>query len=294
MASCLIRERLVRCGLRNANLKKVTANGVFVGGCDFTGADLEQAEAYGLHGPGVIFREARLSETNLYSARLTGADFTRADLSRAAFLEAVFSQADFRGANLHKADLTRANLKGTDLRQANLTGAVLLDADLTDAKIDDADFTGANLTGARITGLDLTRAKGLTPPQIVRSGPAGPNVQRLVELAKQAEELQVRAHVELPDGNHVDLIATICDKGRTSWARCDEGGPRPPSVPYRSRATTLDGMMLDLPRRWLGARLILDSARLQIKGLHLGAKECSHLARAAWCEAFGLPVPAED
>jgi len=97
---------------------------VFIG----PGADLRDANLYGVDLGGANLRGANLRGANLGGANLRGANLRDANLGGAILRGADLWGADLWGANLRDANLGGANLRGANLRGANLRGANLWDA----------------------------------------------------------------------------------------------------------------------------------------------------------------------
>ena len=94
-------------------------------GCNFSGADLKDAQLIGADLSGANLKGADLSDANLRRANLTGANLSRAKLTR----------TNLSGADLSNCDLSNSDLSGSNLIRANIT----------DANIDGALFNGAHL-----------------------------------------------------------------------------------------------------------------------------------------------------
>ena len=128
--------------------QKLDANRVLTdyrkGRKDFACQDLSELELPKVDLSGVIFREAKLSKTNLQGANLFQANFSLANLQWANLRDANLGRAFFNCANLEAADL-----RGADLRFAHISNTNLRAANLS----------GANLTGASITEEQLKQAK---------------------------------------------------------------------------------------------------------------------------------------
>ncbi len=126
---------------------------------DLNGADLREAELFGLDLNEVDLSEAQLLRANLRKAGLSEAKLIKAFLSEAKLGGAVMIGAIVIGANLTGADLSGAIMMSASLINANLSGADLSGADLTGVNLSRADLTGADLTGADLHHANLREAK---------------------------------------------------------------------------------------------------------------------------------------
>jgi uncharacterized protein YjbI with pentapeptide repeats len=257
--------------------------------CDFTGANLEKATLQLAQATAVVFRQARMSGADLKEARLPGADLAQADLTGADLSSCDLRGADLTGADLTGADLDRANLTGADLRQARLRNAVLSKANLTDARIDGADFEGTNLARAKLGGLDLSRAQGLEAALAKRRPTTGPSLRELNRVAAQATRVRTRAYLVLPDGSTVAVSARSENNGKLVYLES------PKHWSFQSaRVASLSAGLLEVVRPYLKGSLRLNSVKVTADGSPLTPKKLHRLLLAAWCEACGRPVPAED
>ena len=94
------------------------------------GVTMTQAMGTGLHGPGAVFAEARLTDCVFDEGNLAGADFSRARLDGPVFSDTDLSGADFRGAVITGySDFDGANVAGVDFRGATLPEGCLDDAE---------------------------------------------------------------------------------------------------------------------------------------------------------------------
>ncbi len=152
--------------LRGADLREVDLIGVEIRGllanADFRGAALENTRWRGSGGMRradlreVRFgRRARLAGADLRDADLWGVRLEYADLGGADLREAVLYRADLQGADLSRADLSGADLRRADLSGADLSGTTLTDADLRGADLRGADLSGADLSTADLSGAQL-------------------------------------------------------------------------------------------------------------------------------------------
>lgn len=111
---------------RNANLSgsRILAR---LDGADFRGADLSFASfaPYDRRGGDITV----LPRVVLAKCDFTGANLRQADLSFVQLQFATLVSADLRGAKLANADLTQANLAGADVTGADFAGADLYGAD---------------------------------------------------------------------------------------------------------------------------------------------------------------------
>ncbi len=305
-----------------ADLRRADLTGARLGGvkdsrfdgardCDFRGARLEGVEFFGAM-VNMVFRKACLAKSSPRATIFSGCDFTGADLRGTQGVGARWSGANLAGANLEKAvlskgdlsgarltkarlagaDLARARLVRADLSGADLRGANLADADLTEAVVVGADFTGANLVGAKLPA-EVRKAKGLEPAR-QHGAAVGPNLHALNEFARSAE--QTKTTIVLERGEERVLL-------EAEWSR-PKGYPGRVTVEhYQGTRTgtdwqfdhpaTLSAGILALARKFAGATPWLASLTLECNRRPRGT-DLWKMAAAAWCEAFGLDVPAAE
>lgn len=115
---------------------------------------------------GANLREAKFSDSKLFSGDFRDADLREARFFFATLRNADFSQADLSGAEFINADLIEATLINTKLVETDLGGANLMRATLRDSDLRGADLRGADLRGATVGwtvfgNLDLRLVKGL-------------------------------------------------------------------------------------------------------------------------------------
>lgn len=140
--------------LRDAKMKGVKF-GKNIGGVDFTGAILDEANFSGLDLSMNVFNKS---------------SFRNANLSRIKWIKTmgigekpVFSNAIFYGANLSfsklpYANLQNANFQGVYLRGANLSNADLSKANMQGADLESAWMANAKLFDAKFHGAKMSRA----------------------------------------------------------------------------------------------------------------------------------------
>ena len=133
---------------------------------NLSGSDLQNAQLGNARLNGGNFRSANLRGASLANAECIDADFVHADLNSANLNNAAFGRAHFREANLENANLCGVNLRRSDLSIANLNGADLSGAHLSYANFRAASLIETDLSDAVFveTGLgnvDLTETKGL-------------------------------------------------------------------------------------------------------------------------------------
>jgi uncharacterized protein YjbI with pentapeptide repeats len=173
---------------------------VSIAGCDFTGANLENANFAGLADldlTGCNFTNASLKNVSFGACKNAGqATWYKANLSGSNLSQFVIDPGkppDFGGANLGGAMLGGLNLQaakfnGADLSQAILQnvsfkGADLTGANLTRALVGGADFTNARLAGAVFDSCDLTHANLGADPQFGRSADARTSLSNVTVYA---------------------------------------------------------------------------------------------------------------
>lgn len=136
--------------------------------CNFTGADMRNADFQRAVIPGGTFDGADLSGANFYRADLRGSTFEDANLTNTGFTQADLRLASRAGADgqsnwdgaatgsrFRGARLVGTNLAKSKLRDADFHGAALNDTDLSGAELNRANFQGADLDGAKLTGAHL-------------------------------------------------------------------------------------------------------------------------------------------
>jgi uncharacterized protein YjbI with pentapeptide repeats len=282
---------LADCRFVGADLAGATVDEGTADRCDFSGARMQGFRGPGITTSGLVLAGADLAGADLSAGTWDDADFRQADLCGANLTDSNLRGANLSGARLGKAILVRANLKHADLTWADLRQANLIDAILSHAVIDGANFEGAVLTGTRVGELDVTRALGLDPqaPEGPR-GQSGPSLRKLDEVLKESNRIETTVILDLPEGP-MDLAA---------WGN---GGNYPNTHLYAFQGKayvneygrTLAEVMFEKTRRWAHGTPRPESvtARAGSK-CPVDAVELRRLALAAWCEAFGVAVPAPD
>jgi uncharacterized protein YjbI with pentapeptide repeats len=259
--------------------------------CDFTGARLRGLDARKIRVSGLVCRRADLTGADLREGFWQGIDLTRADLTGADLGACKLKKANLRGATLRHAILYRARLDGADLTGADLRGSNLIEAVLDGACVDRARFTGAVQTGLKIRKVDASRATGLDPKKDRPRGTVGPAIGQLEGLRKKTRNLILNAVVRLPEGP-IDLqvwtpagdnILTYLSSRRSTQTSSE-------NVTLRS----LGEALFEKTRPWAHGTLLPGSVTVHAKKCPLPAEELLGLAAAAWCEAFGVEVPAPD
>ncbi|MCC5667815.1 pentapeptide repeat-containing protein [Nostoc sp. CHAB 5784] len=142
-----------------------------IGGTNFHGADLTEANFLGALLRNTDFDEANLTRTCWFKASkidfvIPGETYLKFASVRnlVTTLEGTsqdFARKDLRGINLKGAKLQNANFIDTDLSQADIRDADLSGAILVHTRLEQADLTGANLTGACIQDWVVTRTTKL-------------------------------------------------------------------------------------------------------------------------------------
>lgn len=127
MMTLIFKDACTECNLSNVFLRGLDMEKPLLTSANLRGTNLQNTEA--VEGD---FRNADMSEANMFSINAKNAKFTGGLMVNAKLGEAELNGADFSYTNLTGADLKKAVLKG-----ANLTNAVLKEA----------DFTGADMTG---------------------------------------------------------------------------------------------------------------------------------------------------
>lgn len=102
------------------------------------GVDLTYADLRGLSAPGLFLPGADLRGVDMAAAELPGAYLRKADLRSAVLVGANLANASIREADFRKADLRDADLRRADLRGGRFSGADLRGVQLTGARLDRA------------------------------------------------------------------------------------------------------------------------------------------------------------
>ncbi|MGD1701806.1 pentapeptide repeat-containing protein [Dapis sp. BLCC M229] len=146
-------------------IRKIAITFAAMGGTNFRGADLTDAD----------FSHSTLPSTNLRGATLTRTLWHKTQKLDCAILDNTilasskirdllvigngrrksYVGANLRGVNLMYADLSYANLRQADLSEATLKKALLESANLTEVQAIATNFTGAKLTGACIENWNI-------------------------------------------------------------------------------------------------------------------------------------------
>jgi uncharacterized protein YjbI with pentapeptide repeats len=289
------------CSLRQANLTRAQPERPLghwgclpIERCDLTGANLTDAVLHDLAPVDSVFHEADLGGVDWDAGQLKGVDLRRLHISQASFAAADLTGAQLAEARLDQANFLEANLTAADLTGANLRGTVLIDANLSRAVLDGADLAGANLMGANLTGVDLTRARGVDSARTAPAAKVGPNIREWEKLAGGARWLTTTARMALPEGRSVELWVQVSAHGRDVCTESRVSGPYLARLFYRIGPKTVGAAFIDLPRRWVDGELRLESVTARGSGVALRGKALTQLARRAWCEGCGVPVPSAD
>ncbi|HEY9611639.1 pentapeptide repeat-containing protein [Allocoleopsis sp.] len=147
-------------------LRRLTNSFAAIGGSNFRGADLTDADFTQATLESTNFRRANLTRTCWFQAKkLSFACVGRTYLENEQVRQLVvigegekqnFDNLSLRGINLRGANLVEASFVGADLSDANLQSANLSRAKLMQAHLDGADLTGAHLAGAWIEDWGIT------------------------------------------------------------------------------------------------------------------------------------------
>jgi len=137
----LRRSRLTRCALTSCRIHRLQLTDVVVDGCDWSGADLEEATLTRVH-----FRECRMSGVTM---------------ARASVRDVLFSDCRIDDANLRMCDLERVTFDRADLRLADLMGSTFKHVRLFDCDLSGADVSGLVARGTRLHGSVVTDLKGV-------------------------------------------------------------------------------------------------------------------------------------
>jgi uncharacterized protein YjbI with pentapeptide repeats len=133
-------SHIIRSSFTAAGLGRLNLVDVLVEGCDFSGADME---------------EASFSRVAFKDCRMSGARLPRTQMRDVTFSEVRLDDANFRMATGERVLFDHVNLTRSDFYSAHLTNTRLFDCDLTGA-----DVTKALLPAARLHGSTLLELKG--------------------------------------------------------------------------------------------------------------------------------------
>ena len=100
---------------------------------------------------GSLFRGARLDGIHLDQTDISFADFTGASMVRTGMGFVLAADTSFREADLTNADLWQLKAYRCDFRGARLTGATLRGVSAVECRFEGADFTGIELGSADAT-----------------------------------------------------------------------------------------------------------------------------------------------
>jgi hypothetical protein len=131
---------VLRASFVGADLRRLRLTDVLVEGCNFSGANMEEAsfcrvEFIDCRISGVLIPQARLQDVTFAGCKLDGANFRMLEAERIHF--------------------EHVDLRGAEFSAARLTSACFFDCDLSEA-----DFSQAVLAGARLHGSSLDELKG--------------------------------------------------------------------------------------------------------------------------------------
>jgi uncharacterized protein YjbI with pentapeptide repeats len=135
--------------------------------------------------------------------------------------------------------------------------------------------------------------------QVGPAGAIGPNVRELAQLAHAADMLACTASVgkgrfsPFTGGSERDGVRIAASGGQaveaSYWHETLE------DIDYSEvPVPSFEQGMLDLANRCLRGELDLDAITVRAKGCSLRAGLLRHLVIRAWCEAFGVEVPATE
>ncbi|MFI1018991.1 pentapeptide repeat-containing protein [Streptomyces sp. NPDC020965] len=136
--------------IRRADLERTIWRGGTAPFCDFTDADVTDAEFDGMDLSNTCWRGTLLAATVFTGCRLVGARLQHSRGVGYGFSRCNLMLADLSGLSLRRRELvglrmTEANLAGVDFTEATFTECQLLGAELRAATFTDADLRGADL-----------------------------------------------------------------------------------------------------------------------------------------------------
>jgi uncharacterized protein YjbI with pentapeptide repeats len=234
--------------------------------CNMEGANFEETKVHNANFSGAILRELRAK-----GADFTGCDFSKADLSEADLIDAKIDGCNLSGAKLHKAIMTN-----TSLKNATLTGA---------------DFSGTNVATVSFEGCDLSKCKGLkivSAKQLV----AGQHLKALMQLCVAAKQFSTSIEVQNDDLHlRLDVQLDYNRRYKASWS--DDLWATTLSN-WATHKTNLADALMAAVAIWPGAKPLAHTVQIECKGTGANKKKLLEMARAAWCETFGVAVPNDE
>jgi uncharacterized protein YjbI with pentapeptide repeats len=285
--------RVSGCQFRRADLSDVILSWEGkLADCDFSDARMQRFWARGERRiTSAVFARADLREADLAESKLQEVDLGGADLRGASLAQSTLKKVNLAGARLGHAILFRTRFDQADLAGADLRGSNLTEAVLTGTGVAGADFTGAVQTDLRLQKGDASGAVGLDPKANRSPGRDGPAIAKLAAILKKTRYLFLNAVVNLPTGP-LDL---------EFWTRAGKSDSfnlsswRPPQVTRESSSHhSLGDALFAGTRRWAHGSLLPGSVTARAQKCPVSADELLALGVAAWCEAFGVDLPAAE
>jgi len=284
---------LIECSCRGADLSQSWVG--FLRDKSRCSCDFSKAKLVGFH-----FIKADLTGSNFEQADLTKAELRGVNASRVSFrgacLNSVTSEkANFTGADFTKADLTGAELLGANFTDCNLTGAKLCNATLMDARfqgacVDGADFTGANTSQANFTNVDVSKAIGLSDSP-ARNLTAGPKLQDLSDLIKQAKSFETTMEVQAPTERLRLSVSFEWGRLRAAWTRDLWADTL---TDWVQQSKSVSDAMIAAVSMWPQATPLPQTITATGVKTGLVNKKLKQLAMEAWCETYGIPCPVGE
>ncbi len=282
-------KSMIDCTCRNADL-----SGSWLGEyrrSDRCRGDFSKSKLVQFH-----FTHADASDSNFLKADLTKACFKECKVHNANFQGAIlksiegtgadFSGSDFTKADLSEADLIDAKLENCNLSGAKFCGAMMSNASLKNAKLDGADFTDANVATVNFEGADTSKAKGLSK-EPVRTLQIGPKLTELDAIAANSKSFSTTIHLKT-DKEPVRVSVSLGYQGyRSFWSR-------ERSADWEQNLKTAAESVVAAASCWPNSTPMISTVTAASKGTRLNQKKLTQLAREAWCETFGIPVPDES
>jgi uncharacterized protein YjbI with pentapeptide repeats len=220
---------IIDLDFQGANMRRVSAQGAFLGPGNFTGANMA----------GINLRGASLSGSTLDSACLK-----EATLRNATLMECSIKNADLSYTNLHMtqfwaSDLTNSTFKGADLTGASFNGADLTNADFSETVFKGTEFAGSNYEEARLTATQLATIKAAVN-DLVEKNRASAEMWEKARLDENiAEKREEPSNVEDPTLSDRDANALILQGSPYLWVSTAIGGSTPLQM---IRAMQADGI----------------------------------------------------
>lgn len=254
-----------------SNLKHIHLSYADCSNSNFSKCNMELANFEETKVRNANFSGANLREMRAKGTEFVGCDFSKADLSEAELIDAKFDDCNLSGAKLHKAIMTN-----TSIKNATLTGADFTGTNIATVNFDDCDFS-------KCKGLKLVAAKSLV---------AGPQLKAFKQFCAAAKQFSTSIEVQQDDLHlRLDVELSYSRKYKASWS--DDLWASTLSN-WETQKSNIEDAMLAAVAVWPGAKPLVHTVQIECKGTGANKKKLLEMARAAWCETFGVAVPDEE